>query len=77
MRFTKAVDIWALSDSERASLPIGQWVYAGDKSNMGRFYGQGASTVVAWLGNARGSKDYRGYMATIARYGRNVSNRSR
>lgn len=72
-RFTKAVDIWALDDAQRAQLQPGQWVYAGEPANKGRFYGQGASTVCAWLGNAKGR--YRSYMATLADYGRSVRNR--
>ena len=73
MRYTKAVDIWALSDKQRARLQIGQWVYAGDRTNVGRFYGQGATTVVAWLGNAK--RDYRQYMAALRDYGRSVARR--
>lgn len=72
MRYSKAINIWDLSDSERANLQIGQWVYAGDKSNMGRFYGQGRSTVVAWLNNGKGR--WSGYCKAIYDYGRTVSN---
>lgn len=76
-RFQPAIDIWALSDEERARLPIGQWVYAGDRSNLGRFYGQGASTVVAWLGNARSKRNgsYQAYMTALRDYGATVRKR--
>lgn len=69
-RYTKTVDIWTLSDDQRRDLAIGQWVTAGPDGGKGRFYGQGHSTVVAWLGNCKGR--YRSYMATIAQYGRQV-----
>lgn len=73
-RYQPTVDIWALDDSARASLQIGQWVTAGPDGPRGRFYGQGRSTVVAWVGNARGR--YRSYMATIRDYGRTVKARA-
>lgn len=69
-RFTKAVDIWALSSDERAKLAIGQWVYAGEPSALGRFYGEGAVTVVAWNGNARGR--WASYQRALADYGATV-----
>jgi hypothetical protein len=73
-RYQKALDIWPLSPEERAGLAIGQWVFAGEPENKGRFYGEGrASTVVAWLGNAKGKRgNYRAYMAAIRDYGRSV-----
>ncbi|KUL94308.1 hypothetical protein DK26_14930 [Bosea sp. WAO] len=72
-RFRATLDIWPLSDAERAALPVGQWVTAGPDGPRGRFYGQGrASTVVAWVGNARRSRDYAGYMRAIRDYGRSV-----
>jgi hypothetical protein len=72
MKFTKTVNIWELSTEERAKLQPGQWVRAGENGALGRFFGEGRSTVVAWLGNAKGSRDYRGYMATLRDYGRNT-----
>lgn len=68
--FRPALDIWELTDAQRAELPIGQWVTAGPDGPKGRFYGQGRSTVVAWVGNARGR--YRTYMAAVRDYGRTV-----
>jgi len=67
MRYTRAFNIWNLSDEQRKRIPIGQWVYAGDPSNKGRFYGQGRTTVVAWLGNGRGR--WRSYCEMIKNYG--------
>ena len=73
MKYRTAIDIWQLDSAQRAALPIGQWVYAGDPSQKGRFFGEGAVTVVAWMGNAQGR--YRSYMAALRDYGRSVRNR--
>jgi len=70
MKYQSAVNIWDLNDQERAALQIGQWVYAGERSNMGRFYGQGRSTVVAWCGNGRGR--WVSYTQAIRDYARGV-----
>ena len=70
-RYTKAVDIWSIDQEGRSRLQIGQWVTAGPGGQRGRFYGASSrSTVVAWLGNARGR--YRRYMQTLRDYGRTV-----
>lgn len=54
-RYTPAVDIWALTPEQRATLQPGQWVTAGPEGPKGRFWGERqVSTVVAWQGNARG-----------------------
>lgn len=69
-RFQPALDIWDLDEDQRSRLQIGQWVTAGPEGPKGRFYGQGRTTVVAWLGNAR--RNYREYMRTIRDYGASV-----
>jgi hypothetical protein len=71
-RFTKTVNIWDLDSEQRAALQVGQWVCAGENGPRGRFYGEGSSTVAAWIGNAKGSRDYRGYMSTMHNYGKVV-----
>lgn len=76
MRYGPTIDIWTLTDEQRAKLPVGQWVTAGPTSDApkGRFMGEGRGTqVVAWLGNARASRDYRGYMATSRDYARSLA----
>lgn len=78
-KFQAAVDIWAIDQQARQRLQIGQWVYAGDRSNLGRWYGtNGKTDVVAWLGNARAWKGKSGgvwgYFATIRAYGRSITN---
>lgn len=70
MRFQPAIDIWKLNDEQRAKLQPGQWVYAGTRDNLGRFYGQGRSTVVAWRGNGR--HDWPNYCRAVRDYGRSV-----
>lgn len=69
-RYTKTVDIWTLDSVQRKGLQIGQWVTAGADGPKGRFYGEGRSTVVAWLGNAKASRNYKGYMKTLHTYGK-------
>ena len=48
MKYTKAIDIWALSSEERKQLQIGQWVLAG--GSKGQWLGQkeSGSDVAAW-----------------------------
>jgi len=70
-KYQKTVNIWKLNPEQRRKLQIGQWVKAGDGGTIGRFYGEGATTVVAWLGNARGREGgYNSYMAALRDYGR-------
>lgn len=71
MRYTKAIDIWKLDSNQRKALPIGQWVYAGEPNNKGRFYGEGRSTVVAWLGNGKGR--WPAYCKALHNYGKTVA----
>ena len=70
-KYRRTVDIWRLDCEQRRALQIGQWVRAGDGGTIGRFYGEGATTVVAWLGNDRGrGSGYNSYMAALRDYGR-------
>lgn len=75
-RFQPTIDIWQLSHEQRRALPIGQWVRAGVDGPLGRFFGEGAITVVAWVGNARASRNYREYMRTVRDYGRGIIRRA-
>jgi hypothetical protein len=75
MKFTPAFNIWSVPVDLLKHAQPGQWVYAGDKSAMGRFLGvkKTGSVVVAWLGNerGRGSKDARlDYIRTLRQYAR-------
>ncbi|CAB4124962.1 hypothetical protein UFOVP63_45 [uncultured Caudovirales phage] len=71
MRYHKAVNIWNLNEIQLKRLPIGQWVYAGDPANKGRFYGQGRTTVVAWFNYGK-RPDWVSYCAKLRDYGRTV-----
>lgn len=78
-RFLPTVDIWTLTDEQRAALIPGQWVSAGtpdaDRSNCGRFYGitRSGSAVVAWNGNARTrAGSVRKYQQLIYTYAKGV-----
>lgn len=60
MKFTSSFDIWAVPADLLKHAQPGQWVYAGDHSNKGRFLGvkQSGIIVVAWLGNIRNQGDH-------------------
>lgn len=72
-KFQPIVNIWALTDEERAKLQPGQWVCAGpDDSPMTRGVFCGVrpcgSVVVMWMGNAQGR--YQGYRKALMDYAR-------
>lgn len=70
-KFVPAFDIWQVPDYLRPHIQPGQWVYAGDRSHLGRFYGASMRTcVVAWQGNAKGRG--KAYQRALSDYGRNV-----
>ena len=72
-KFVPAFDIWQVPDYLRPHIQPGQWVYAGDRSHLGRFYGASMRTcVVAWQGNAKGRG--RDYQRVYSDYGRSVRN---
>lgn len=72
MKYTKAIDVWKLTQEERKQLQIGQWVYAGSPDNKGVWCGQRANgvDVTAWYGNAKGRVSYRGYVRQLMQYAR-------
>ena len=55
MKYSKPVNIQALNETERKRLQVGQWVYAGDRSCVGKFLGvkDTGTVVVACQGNAK------------------------
>lgn len=75
-RFEKTVDIWNLSPEALAQLQPGQWVQAGPHGVRGRFMGQGASTVVAWVGRIPRGKRYFPYLRAYAALGREARQRT-
>lgn len=59
MKYTKTIDVWALTETQRAKLHPGQWVTAG--TARGRYMGQKPSgtDVVAWRkGTMKVLRDY-------------------
>lgn len=67
--YRKTVDVWTLTEAERARLPVGQWVTAGPGPDApkGRYMGQGrGSDVVAWVGNGKGR--WRSYLKALRAY---------
>lgn len=72
-KFVSAFDIWQVPEYLRPHIQPGQWVYAGTRASLGRFYGASKRTcVVAWQGNAKGRG--RDYQRTYSDYGRSVRN---
>lgn len=72
-KFVPAFDIWQVPDYLRPHIQPGQWVYAGDRSHLGRFYGASMRTcVVAWQGNAKGRG--KAYQRVYSDYGKSVRN---
>lgn len=70
MQYTKAIDIWQLTDDQIRKLQVGQWVFAGNTKNIGRFLGikKSNTVVVAWQGNASFQESYRGYVQQLLNY---------
>ena len=70
MRFTSSFDIWAVPVSLLKHVQPGQWVYAGNKADKGRFLGVKASgtVVVAWSGNTQARVDKTGYIRHLRSY---------
>ena len=70
-KFVPAFDIWQVPDYLRPHIQPGQWVYAGDRAHLGRFYGASMRTcVVAWQGNAKGRG--KAYQEAYRAYGKGV-----
>ena len=70
-KFVSAFDIWQVPEYLRPHIQPGQWVYAGTRASLGRFYGASKYTcVVAWQGNAKGRG--RSYQKALSDYGKSV-----
>lgn len=68
--FTKTVDIWSMTPEQIAQLQPGQYVRAGKDGPVGRFFGQGSSTVVAWSARIPSGKRRKEYLSAYANLGR-------
>lgn len=75
--FVKTVDIWALTDEQISALQPGQYVRAGKDGPVGRFFGKGASTVVAWAARIPAGSRRKEYLSAYARLGREARNKTK
>lgn len=75
MKYIHPFDIWQVPVDLLSFVQPGQWVYAGDKSNKGRFFGvkKNGVVVVAWYGNAVKSGDVRKYYSLVRQYAKGVT----
>ena len=73
MKYTKAVNVWALSQEQRKQLQVGQWVMAGSNGAKGQWLGQKASgsDVAAW--HHHGIKGWKAKVSTLRAYAKNWS----
>jgi hypothetical protein len=70
MKYQTAFNVWDMPAAFYKHIQVGQWVYAGDKSNKGIFLGikKSGSVVVAWYGNAKNRSNYREYLKALHTY---------
>jgi hypothetical protein len=70
MKYQSIFDIWAVPVDLLNHVQAGQMVYAGDKSNRGRFLGvrKSGTIVVAWQRNVEAQSDRMGYLKTLREY---------
>jgi hypothetical protein len=71
MKYQSMFDIWAVPTDLLKHVQAGQMVYAGDKSNKGRFLGvrkSSGTVVVAWQGNVQNHSDKLGYIKSLRNY---------
>ena len=70
MKYQSMFDIWAVPTDLLKHVQAGQMVYAGNKSNRGRFLGvrKSGSSVVAWQGNVQNHSDKLGYIKSLRNY---------
>jgi hypothetical protein len=70
MKFCTSFNVWETPTDLLKHAQAGQWVYAGTKENKGIFLGvkKSGTVVVAWYGNAKNHKDFKGYIKTLRAY---------
>jgi hypothetical protein len=70
MKYQSIFNVWDIPADLLKHVQAGQMVYAGDKSNKGRFLGvrKSGSVVVAWQGNVQSHSDKVGYIKTLRNY---------
>ena len=69
-KYVPSLNIWNMTESAIAALPIGQWVYAGKPEDKGIFLGvkPSGSVVVAWYQNAISRASFRAYVNVLRKY---------
>lgn len=74
MKYQSMFDIWAVPTDLLKHVQAGQMVYAGDKTNKGRFLGvkKSGTIVVAWQGNIQAQSDKLGYIKSLRNYAKGV-----
>ena len=74
MQYVKSMNIQALDEAQRKRLQVGQLVYAGNKSCVGKFLGvkRCGTVVVAWQGNAKKGGNVTGYWNSLRQYAKGV-----
>ena len=75
MKYQSMFNVWDIPADVLRHVQAGQMVYAGDKSNRGRFLGvrkSSGTVVVAWQGNIQSHSDKQGYIKTLRNYARGV-----
>ena len=70
MKFLPPFDIWSTPVELLARAQPGQWVYAGNPADKGRFLGvkRSGTVVVAWHGNAKNQDSYGDYIKSLRQY---------
>ena len=70
MKYTPAFNVWEVPVELLKFAQPGQWVYAGDKTTRGRFWGvkRSGTVVVSWHENAKASGDVRQYWLAQRNY---------
>lgn len=70
MKYQSMFNVWDIPADLLKHVQAGQMVYAGDRSNRGRFLGvRGSGTiVVAWQRNVEAQSDRLGYLKTLRDY---------
>lgn len=70
MKYQSMFNVWDIPVDLLKHVQAGQMVYAGNKSNRGRFLGvrRSGSVVVAWQGNVQTHSDKLGYIKSLRNY---------
>lgn len=72
MQFTRPQNVWDMTKEQMRQMQPGQWIYAGNIADKGRFLGvkKNGVVVVAWSGNAK-ARSYYDYVRTLRQFAKN------